>query len=240
MINPQLDLAPWRARLQRDGRVQVDNFLQPAHAQRLRECLQSQVPWTLALRDAAGPRTLDHATYAAMEAGEVGALLTRAASVPAGHETSVGDRFRFAYDSYMMVRAYKEGRDPGLLLHRVLELFNTPEYLGLMRELTGDTRLGRINAQASRYRRGHFLRYHTDIDSSQGRLYAYVINLSRDWQADWGGLLQFIDDDGRVVDTFLPRWNTLSLFNVPAGHAVSLVAPWAAQDRLAITGWLLL
>jgi len=36
------------------------------------------------------------------------------------------------------------------------------------------------------------------------------------------------------------RWNTLSLFAVPAGHAVSLVAPWAAQDRLAVTGWLLL
>ena len=38
----------------------------------------------------------------------------------------------------------------------------------------------------------------------------------------------------------LPRWNTLSIFAVPAGHAVSLVAPWTAQDRLAITGWSLL
>ena len=40
-----------------------------------------------------------------------------------------------------------------------------------------------------------------------------------------------------VVDTLLPRWNTLSLFAVPTDHCVSLVAPWAGQDRLAITGW---
>jgi Rps23 Pro-64 3,4-dihydroxylase Tpa1-like proline 4-hydroxylase len=238
MIDPRFDTAPWRALLQRDNRVQVENFLQPEVAERLRACLQTEVPWTLALRDADGARTIDHATYAAMQAPDIAALLEATA---AGARTADPDAgFRFAYDSYMMISAYTQGRDPGLLLHRVLELFNTPDYLAFMRSLTGDARVRRVNAQATRYRRGHFLRYHTDIDSTEGRLYAYVLNLSRDWNADWGGLLQFIDDDGRVLDTFLPRWNTLSLFAVPAGHAVSLVAPWAAQDRLAITGWLLL
>lgn len=240
MIDPQFDAAPWRARLQRDGRVQVEDFLQPAAAERLRACLQTEVPWTLALRDADGARTVDHATYAAMDEAAIQALLTRTATAPCEREASAEARFRFAYDSYMMVAAYKQGRDPGLLLHRVLEWFNSPPYIALQRALTGDERVRRVNAQATRYRPGHFLRYHTDIDSSEGRLYAYVLNLTRQWNADWGGLLQFIDDDGRVLDTFLPRWNTLSLFAVPAGHAVSLVAPWAAQERLAITGWLLL
>lgn len=240
MIDPLFDPAPWRTLLQRDGRMQVDNFLQPTVAERLRACLQTEVPWTLALRDADGARTIDHATCVAMDDTQMQALLARSASVSPEHESSYEARFRFAYDSYMMVRAYQEDRDPGLLLHRVLELFNTPDYLALMHALTGDARVRRVNAQATRYRRGHFLRYHTDIDSNEGRLYAYVLNLSRDWHADWGGLLQFIDDDGRVLDTLLPRWNTLSLFAVPAGHAVSLVAPWAAADRLAITGWLLL
>jgi Rps23 Pro-64 3,4-dihydroxylase Tpa1-like proline 4-hydroxylase len=175
-----------------------------------------------------------------MDEAAIAALLARAGDVPGEDGDSIEARFRFAYDSYMMVAAYTQGRDPGLLLHRVLELFNTPAYLALMQALTGDGRVRRVNAQATRYRRGHFLRWHTDIDSHEGRLYAYVINLSQEWRADWGGLLQFIDDDGRVLDTYLPRWNTLSLFAVPAGHAVSLVAPWAAQDRLAITGWLLL
>jgi Rps23 Pro-64 3,4-dihydroxylase Tpa1-like proline 4-hydroxylase len=239
MINPALDVATWRARLQRDGRVQIDDYLQAEAAERLRACLEHEVPWTLALRDGDGARTIDADAYRAMAPAQCQRLLAQvAASV--SDEGSVDGRFRFAYDSYMMVRAYQEKRDPGLLLHRVLELLNSAGYLDFARELTGDARVRRVNAQATRYRPGHFLRHHTDIDSREGRLYAYVINLSRDWNADWGGLLQFIDDDGRVLDSFLPRWNTLSLFAVPAGHAVSLVAPWAAQDRLAITGWLLL
>ena len=174
--------------------------------------------------------------YSALTPAEVAELL---ADTAASARDARDGGFRFAYDSYMMVTAYKEQRDPGLLLHRVLELFNSPDYLAFMRQLTGDARIRRINAQATRYRAGHFLRFHTDEEHDEGRLYAYVLNLTRDWQADWGGLLQFIGDDGGVQGTFPPRWNTLSLFAVPAGHAVSLVAPWAGGERLAITGWLL-
>lgn len=231
MIADGLDIERWRTQLRHAGRVQVDGFLQPDAADYLHDCLARQVPWTLALRDDAGARTIPAADYAAMARDEVDALL---------RATAAGARdggFRFAYDSYMMVRAYKEGRDPELPLHRVLEFLNAPPYLQLCRALSGDDRVRRVDAQATRYRAGHFLRRHSDEDTREGRLYAYVINLSREWEADWGGLLQFVDAQGRVTETFLPRWNTLSLFAVPADHIVSMVMPWARQDRLAITGW---
>lgn len=233
MINDAIDVEDARARLLRNGRVQVGDYLQEQAAERLRGCLAQEVPWTLALRDAEGARTISNADYVAMSAE------TRAALLRGVAESAIGGAYRFAYDSYMMVTAYKERRDPGLMLHGVLELFNAPQYIAFVQALTGDNEIRRVNAQATRYRAGHFLRYHTDIDSHEGRRYAYVLNLSRDWNADWGGLLQFIDDDGGVIDTYLPRWNSLSLFKVPAGHAVSLVAPWADADRLAITGWFL-
>lgn len=233
MINESLDPAAIRAALQRDGRVQVADYLQPDAAERLHACLAHDVPWTLALRDGDGPRTLPYTGNDTLTGDTLAALLRATA------DSARGGAYRFAYDSYMMVRAYQEGRDSGVLLHRVLELFNSPQYIAFLHAITGDAAIRRVNAQASRYRPGHFLRWHTDIDSSEGRRYAYVLNLSRYWQADWGGLLQFIDDDGRVTGTFLPRFNSLSLFAVPAGHAVSLVAPWADADRLSITGWML-
>lgn len=236
MINNALDIDYWRARLEREGRVQIDEYLQPAAAEHLRECLVQAVPWTLALRDGNGARTIDHASYAAMSPEAIAQL---SIDVARSARSATDGGFRFVYDSYMMVRAYKEQRDPDLLLHRVLEFFNSPPYLEFVRHLVGNERVRRIDAQATRYRPGHFLRVHSDEDEREGRLYAYVLNLSQGWQADWGGLLQFTDAEGRVEGTFLPRWNTLSLFAVPKGHTVSLVAPWANDDRLAITGWLM-
>jgi Rps23 Pro-64 3,4-dihydroxylase Tpa1-like proline 4-hydroxylase len=138
-----------------------------------------------------------------------------------------------------MVDAFKEGRDPGLLLHTVLEFLNSPAFLAFARELTGFEQIRRVNAQATRYLPGHFLRRHNDFSSENERLVAYVINLGHDWQADWGGLLQFFDETGQVSESFVPRYNTLSLFRVPQLHAVSLVAPWAEQPRFGITGWFL-
>lgn len=233
MINESIDVADVRAELLRNGRVQVPGYLQQEAAERLRHCLAHEVPWTLALCDDAGARTIAHDGYAAMPEPDRIALLRQVAA------SARGGSYRFAYDSYMMVGAYRERRDPHLLLHGVLELFNSPQYIAFVQALTGDGGIRRVNAQATRYRAGHFLRYHTDIDSQEGRRYAYVLNLSRDWNADWGGLLQFLGEEGQVFDTFLPRWNSLSLFKVPAGHAVSLVAPWADDDRLSITGWFL-
>jgi Rps23 Pro-64 3,4-dihydroxylase Tpa1-like proline 4-hydroxylase len=131
----------------------------------------------------------------------------------------------------------KAGRDPHLPLHAVLEFFNGPQFLEFIRRFTGDRELAMVGAQATRYLPGQFLRMHDDRHDDENRRYAYVLNLSRDWQADWGGLLHFVDADGGAREAFLPRFNSLSLFKVPAQHFVGLVAPWAQQPRLAITGW---
>jgi Rps23 Pro-64 3,4-dihydroxylase Tpa1-like proline 4-hydroxylase len=229
MIGDGIDTAHWRDALARHGRVQIPGWLAPASADLLRGCLET-LSFDLALRLPEGPRVVPAAELAALGAAGEAALLARALEL-------ARDDYAFAYDAWHMVSAYKNGREPGLPLHRLLEFMNSPEYLAFARALTGEPRIRRASAQATRYRPGQFLKYHTDIDSLEGRLYAYVLNLTPAWQADWGGLLQFIDDAGAVVDTFLPRYNALSLFRVPQGHAVSLVAPWARGPRLSVTGW---
>jgi Rps23 Pro-64 3,4-dihydroxylase Tpa1-like proline 4-hydroxylase len=232
VINDALPLPRWREELARRGRAQVTDYLQPDAATALQHCLLHDVPWTLAYREGGESRTLPHAELAQLGATGEQALLDRC-------YLQARTGYAFAYESYMMVRAYKEGRDPDLMLHAVLEFLNSPQYIAFARALTGDARITKMNAQATRYRPGHFLCRHNDYDATEGRLYAYVLNLTAQWQADWGGLLQFLDDGGNVVDTLQPRYNTLSIFRVPAMHAVSLVAPWARAPRLAITGWML-
>jgi Rps23 Pro-64 3,4-dihydroxylase Tpa1-like proline 4-hydroxylase len=208
-------------------RLLIPDFLESGIADLLHEALAERVPYDLAVRHDGS----DHKRIAPDETGA-------AAAIAAAVEEAKARRYAFAYESYMMVTAYLEGRDPELPLHRLLEVFNSPNYLDLLRFVTGKP-VVKLDAQATRYRPGHFLRRHTDFHPTDGRLCAYVLNLTRGWQADWGGLLQFLDEDGRVTDTFLPGYNQLTIFEVPQWHVVSMVAPWAGAPRLSVTGWLL-
>lgn len=230
MINNGLDVEHWKRELATRTRVQIPEFLQADAAQVLRDCLAKQVPWRLAERNEGESRTLGNEQ--ALDDAAYGAALDAA-------YRNARDSFQFVYDSYMLVRARKEGWDPELPVHVVLDFLNSPEFIEFARYLTGDDSINAVNAQATRYRPGQFLTPHDDRHSGEGRRYAYVINLTPHWKADWGGQLQFLDSEGGVIDTLLPRWNALSIFKVPQLHLVSLVSPWAGEDRLSITGWFL-
>ncbi len=229
MISNELDIAPYRARLLGHGRVQIPGFLQEPSARRLRECLQTEVRWETALRSDR-PSPVGDVDHAALDEAQHTQLLQDL------YQRARAD-FEFVFDRYRMVDARRDGLDPGLVLHVVVDFLNSPPFLEFARELTGDPAIRMVSAIAARYRAGHFLKQHNDKAGDEDRAFAYVINLSRDWQADWGGLLQFLDEKQDVVDTFTPHWNSLSLFRVPQAHQVSLVSPWASDDRYSITGW---
>lgn len=228
MINNDIDLEFWRHALAQRSRIQIPDFLQPSAADALAEELETRVPWQLAERSDGVSRTTPRGAYP--DEATHADLLRR------GYAQAAGS-YQFAYDSYMLVKAAKEGWDPDLRVHRVLRLFNTPEFLAFARHLGGDPAIAGANAQCTRYRPGHYLMPHEDLDAAEGRRYAFVINLGREWRPDWGGQLQFLAEDGEVLETFLPRWNSLSLFRVPQRHQVTFVVPWAARPRHAITGW---
>ncbi|MDP1778054.1 MAG: 2OG-Fe(II) oxygenase family protein, partial [Brevundimonas sp.] len=115
---------------------------------------------------------------------------------------------------------------------------NGPDFIAFVRTVTGDARIDFADAQATRYRPGHVLTGHDDTAAGKNRLYAYVLNLTRDWRPDWGGVLAFEAADGHIEEGFAPAFNALNIFAVPMRHAVTQVASFAPRDRLSITGWL--
>lgn len=230
MLSKDLDLLALAEQFAADGVLQVQHALRPEVADLLHDCLARQVPWSLAFRNESGPHKLWSEELAGMDQASRAALDEEIYAI-------ARRQFQFRYDSFMMVTAYKEKRHPELVLHRVIEQINSREWLDAFRTITGFPQIRRADAQATRYVAGHFLRKHNDLNEDDGRLCAYVINLSHDWQADWGGLLQILDDKGEVVRTLMPRFNTVSLFRVPTEHCVSPVAAFANGARYAITGW---
>ena len=230
MLNPELNLTALADGFTQKRRVQIPNLLLPDVAERLYQCLEHEVPWGFAY--------IDGETSTILKADKLAAFApTDWADLSAKVHARALHKYQFAYSSYMMITAYKEQRDPDLLLHRVVEFINSPPFLDLIRTVTGVRNIIKADAQATRYIPGHFLKKHNDLVATQGREVAYVINLTKEWQADWGGLLQFMDEQGRITETFMPAFNSLSLFQVPMWHHVSYVPPYAARSRYAITGW---
>ncbi len=231
LLNPELDLAGYHQQLHERGWVVIKDALRAEVAEALHAVLTTQVPWSLAYVDGEGSKKIW-----ADELQRLNPEQLKVIEQSALQQARQG--FSFLYDSYMMITAYQQRRDPHLPLHKVTEYINKPEWLNAMRSITGEQHIVKTSAQATRYRAGHFLTLHNDHQDGELRHAAYVINLTPEWHADWGGLLQFIDDDGQVTDTVCPQYNCISLFKTPRLHCVSPVANYVQAQRLTITGWL--
>lgn len=228
---PAFDIDAAKDVLKRTGRVHMANALAEADA----EALLADMPdarWVTATIDQGGDVfRLDAAMANALDSGQRTRILQ-------GVYTDAGSGFQYLYDKFSIDAVYAAGRPLPANMKAFYEALNSPAWLDAFRAVTGDERIASVDCQASRYRVGHLLTEHNDENPSNTRLFAYVLNLSRVWRIEWGGLLQFHDENDHVACAFTPRWNTLNMFTVPQRHSVSMVTPAAQADRLSLTGWL--
>lgn len=225
----QNNLEIYSSYLLNNNHLRISNFLNDGFAKRISICLEQEIDWGLACRIDGTPKAYQNTNDLDQLDSDVLHKL----------KSQLGVEFQFIYNTYMMVTAYIEKRDPNHYLNRILEWLNSPSVITYFKHLTGNESVKKINAQATRYLPGHFLTQHNDENLKEGRLYAYVMGFSKKWNPDWGGLLHILDENKNIIKTFIPEYNSLSIFKVPQNHFVSLVSPFAKSERLAITGWLL-
>lgn len=148
------------------------------------------------------------------------------------------DTVKYMFDAVRITPDLLAGKEIGPALRVIHDFINDQAFLNFFKDLTGDDRIAFADAMATRYLPGHFATAHADQLPSQNRLYAYVLNLTPEWTADWGGVLNFLDEDGHVAEGYTPKFNALNVFQVPQTHAVSVVTRLAQGPRLSITGWM--
>ncbi len=225
---PDADLAAARARLEATGRVRLPGVIEGYEAVHAAMTDEAMV-WNRAIRN---PYNAD-VPVAVFEAEPIAEQMRL---IGMAHEEAV-EGFQYVYDRLRLGPARAMGLPAPQALFDLHDLFNGEAFLDLARRLTDDDRIAYVDAQATRYLPGHFLNGHDDRQEEAGRLYAYVLNVSPTWRAEWGGLLMFLGDDGGVIETFVPEAGTLNVFKVPQAHMVSMVAAFAGAPRYSVTGW---
>lgn len=230
-MDPHLDVRMMARVFASVGRLHVRPFFAPECAERIYKELSQDIPWELQLNAGEKAISRDGASFEALsEADRKLVFDTVYANARNG--------FQYLFNNYPIADLYEEGRERSLYVMRVYEFLNSPTFLEFARAVTGVRSIAVVDAQATLYRPGHFLTRHDDRLDGKKRVAAYVLNFARRWSADWGGILQFIDRDGHVAEGYTPTFNALNLFRVPQPHTVSMVTPFAEQERYSITGWL--
>lgn len=231
-LNPTVDRAALARAFARDGRVQVREFLTGRAAHEIHRILSRDTPWGLTWKAGDdGPHAIEASELREDPAGHQ----QRIAQAAAGAAARGNYAAQFA--RYPILDAYLAGWAPGGPYDLLLEHINSPPFIGFVREITGIASIIKGDAQATLYAPGHFLGLHNDSHVEENWLVAYVMNFCVDWKVDWGGYLNFYDDDGDVIAGYRPRFNALNLFSIPRAHAVSYVPPFAPVGRFAVAGW---
>ena len=236
MLNPAIDPGALGEEFRSRGRIQIADIFEEDVAERLHRCLRDEIPWRLSCYDnmIEGP---DKALKIPQEK-----LAAMNPQQQAGFQREIlrqaQDHFQYVYQSFDLIEGHRSGEKPDLYVYELMRYLAGDRFFSFARQLTGDDEISYVDGHATRYVAGHFLKNHSDESPLEHRRFAYVIGMTRDWNADMGGMTQFMDESGDVVDTYLPTFNSLLLFAVPVRHLVSYVPVWVAGERLSVTGWL--
>lgn len=139
------------------------------------------------------------------------------------------ERGAFSYSKWELAASHPVGAE---MLDMVEMTMQRPDVRSLLTKMTGEKLNGIPDYFITTYAQGDFLSIHNDGNSGS---MAWVINLSKDWEPQFGGNLKFTCTNGKE---FVPKFNALIVFKTRPGNLPHMVAPVEHHlPRFAVTGW---
>ncbi len=214
----------------RNGYVLVPNVLSTEFAKAVLARAQSWTEWNLVTRIGDAHKAFDAKAMSELPVDKSEAFLAMV-------HAQARSGFQYLYERYPLDDRARMGLLTDPILAQALQSVRSAAFIALLKQITQIGDLEDTDLQLSRYRAGHFLTGHDHSHAPGLRRAAFVINLTQNWRADFGGILQFIDADGHIERAFTPSFNAMALFRVPKPQAVSAVPAFVDKPRFALTGW---
>jgi Rps23 Pro-64 3,4-dihydroxylase Tpa1-like proline 4-hydroxylase len=230
-LNPALDPEKLADAFRKRARLHIPDFLVLEDAEHLLAALEVDDGWKLVMNQGDKKLELDRAVQAELTP-------EKQAQVDAAVYSAAQQGFQFRYETLRVPLADAARAADPTALNAFARFLSNEETLSFLSTVTGAADIGFADAQATAYGPRHFLTTHDDEAPDQDRRVAYVFNLTKQWNVDWGGLLTFPEYGTNSAQSFIPAFNALNLFAVPQPHGVGFVTPFAARRRYSVTGWL--
>jgi SM-20-related protein len=237
-INPKLDPTKFNEVLLQHGRVRIRDFLKPASADALYRQLADGLAWRTFLVAEERLFTTPPQEPNSPTAEDAKEVLDCAYGGAQKGFACLYDADRlFPEDVPEGVTESNDHHAPALAA--LDDFLNSAPFLDFVREVLALPRIERATLQATRFRRGHFLTFHSatwSADKTLKRRASFFLNLTPQWNPDWGGLLEFRNGENCTIEGYVPCFDALDLALFPQGYWISAVAPFVPVDRLVIAG----
>jgi len=233
ILNPNLDTEQIRKDFEQNKVVVIKDFLKPEVAERLHTWFTEEMPkgwWRISsypkLDNTDG---FDLIPFDDEFSDDIERMYT--------HSINRFKDNEFAYNFHRTVNDHEDTCDCYECGFR--EALVTEEVLSFLNKATGQRLYTTDEVFGAVYLPGDYLSPHQD--SPNGTL-GFVYQLTKNWKAQFGGNLHFMDGpDGNVERVEVPSFNTVTLFDLPKGvgkwHFVSTVSPGVEELRLTYAGW---
>lgn len=139
--------------------------------------------------------------------------------------------------SYMFKRSGKHYDTCSCAMCSLRKMFDSVEVKHALSQIVGETVTELNETFCSKYETGDYLSIHHDKNKGD---YAFVYQLTENWNPAFGGLLHFYDNASKkVYETVNPIFNNLTIFKIKGidntDHFVS--SNVSTHVRYAFTGW---
>jgi SM-20-related protein len=231
-IASSIDGEEMSATFRSNRRLHIKEFLGKTAAEALYRHLDGHVDWSTFLTANGRMYEAPASVRRKYESEQEQALIDLA------HRSARKRGMGYAYDASQRRTATSRSRDPSLL-DRFAAFVNSGEFTDVIRRISGIDKIASIAIQAVRLRPGHFMTFHDALlsgDKQGSCRAAFSYNLTPEWKAEWGGLLEFRSGEGHLVEAYAPCFNCLDVFAIPQGRWLSVVSPFAGGPSYSVTG----
>jgi len=228
-LNPALNPADFATAYAEHAFTQIPEIFERDLAKAVTEAMR-QIPWKLCYHDPE-QGTVQLSQEQIQSIGQQG-MAERMQKVMALAMRNHG----YCYNTFHLTRGSSDLADHPI--HQLTDFLNGEEFLNFGAQVIDQAGLTQVDAHATLYTRGSFLTRHVDDGLNRERRAAFTLSFCENWQTDWGGLLMFLNKQTTdVTSAWLPRFNTLTVFDGLRVHSVSPVSAFAGAGRYSIAGW---
>jgi SM-20-related protein len=236
-IRATVDIESTRTVFGEDGRVSVPHFVNGESARALYRELCECDSWGLRICDGERMAGLPPKAYADASTKERTAYMAKAyTAAQSGFAFMREELWPVTDGAPDLVTKYVGATGTGQALAGYLHFVRAAEFSNFVREVFGVRSVTLVRLTVECYKSGHFFGFTKGAPPDAE--FGFCFDLTPSWISEWGGLLEFCTFSGGLAQTYMPRFNCITLYRLSKSRGISFVTPFARRARYSIVGQL--